>query len=849
MSTNKPFQLRPFQERVLKHVLHGESVILQAPTGAGKTRAALAPFIQNLARGGSALPYTCRYAVPMRVLANQFYRDYQSLASSIDKEALTRLVDTYQGIKRDAVSIQTGEQSDDPQMESALTFCTIDQLLASFLGVPYGVDGIRANLNVGAVIGSYLLLDEFHLYPLLRDGKSFYGARTTTIEMLRLLKSTTPFVLMTATFSTSLLNRLKDLLGAQVEAITDEDELKAIAEGRTRTFELANLPMNAEAILNQHDGCSLAICNTVLRAQELFLQLKARVGNHGPEVILLHSRFETEQRKQLSQTIEHELGPQQWQGNLYHGQNLIVVATQVVEVGLDISVHTLHTEIAPANSLIQRAGRCARFRQQQGRVIIYPLPSGEDGKPPSTLPYSKETCDSTWTALEDFHGKSVAFTEEQKLINAVHTPEDIDLMDRYERNRQTITSDIFQSFNTNKRSIASTLIRDVLQVPILIHDNPDEITTEPWRWQSFGMHPGSLAGHWKSLQERKAKLGLDWMCKQAIAIKEDDPDGVDNRQKITYLWQEVTNPDQLLTALIVVMPSQLASYYQDLGFVLLDERLSAQPDPSSYQSTQRAENKRNRQGEGAHRQSYQEHIKGLVDAYNWNISKELRFVTQKLEHQLNLPAEMIDQAIRLAIACHDLGKLDCTWQQWAREWQQLVMEQQRRPYQPSDQHFFFAKTDYDYSPAQRELQKNVKTKRPHHACESVMLGRKLIATSLGMNSPSGKERLPLLRAICGAIARHHTTQASNFGITRLDTAAIKSVEEAFKLAQQNRQWEYDLSQLSLTIPEGGDLAPESKSTPMISRPASGPTSELETWLYFVIVRALRLADQRAGMFS
>jgi CRISPR-associated endonuclease/helicase Cas3 len=86
MSTNKTFQPRPFQERVLKHVLHGNSVILQAPTGAGKTRAALAPFIQNLARGGTALPYTSRYAVPMRVLANQFHREYQTLASRIDKE-------------------------------------------------------------------------------------------------------------------------------------------------------------------------------------------------------------------------------------------------------------------------------------------------------------------------------------------------------------------------------------------------------------------------------------------------------------------------------------------------------------------------------------------------------------------------------------------------------------------------------------------------------------------------------------------------------------------------------------------------------------------------------------------
>jgi hypothetical protein len=33
----------------------------------------------------------------------------------------------------------------------------------------------------------------------------------------------------------------------------------------------------------------------------------------------------------------------------------------------------------------------------------------------------------------------------------------------------------------------------------------------------------------------------------------------------------------------------------------------------------------------------------------------------------------------------------------------------------------------------------------------------------------------------------------------------------------------------------------------ITIPKRGRMHELETWLYFVIVRALRLADQRAGI--
>jgi ketosteroid isomerase-like protein len=128
-----------------------------------------------------------------------------------------------------------------------------------------------------------------------------------------------------------------------------------------------------------------------------------------------------------------------------------------------------------------------------------------------------------------------------------------------------------------------------------------------------------------------------------------------------------------------------------------------------------------------------------------------------------------------------------------------------------------------------------------------MLGRNLIAASLDVKQHT--EGKPVLKAICGAIARHHAAQASNFGIAQLDSSAKQAIEEALRFAQQNQQWSYDLSQLNLHISEGGDLAPESALTPKLTRPASGPQSELETWLYFLIVRALRLADQRAGIFS
>ncbi len=861
MTTPHPFHLRPFQEQVFKTIMQGKSVILQAPTGSGKTKAALSPFVQNLAVGGHQLPHTCRYAVPLRVLANQFHREFRTLAEDIDRQAPTRLADIYQDISRRAIAIQTGEQPDDPQFESLLTFCTIDQLLASFLAVPYGLGPRLANLNVGAVAGSYLVLDEFHLYPLREH--SIYGARTTTIQMLRLLRDITPFILMTATFSTSLLERLQTLLGAEIVSVRDQYELQEIAQGRTRTFRRSPESMDARVIFQEHqsrqqagNACTLIVCNTALRAQKLYLDMKAVAGEH-TRVILLHSRFSVEDRRVLSEEVEHELGPQQWRNGTYLGRDIIVIATQVVEVGLDISVQVLHTENAPASSLIQRAGRCARFAHQRGVVFIYHLPLDAEGNEASTLPYEKNVCAATWNALTEFDGKEVGFLEEQQLIDVVHTPEDRALLDHYERNEEDITGRIFHCFNTNDRGETTKLIREVSQVHILIHDTPDEtITEEPWRWQTFAFHPDSFASprRWQELQERGRNL--EWVCKKAepepVTTTSDDAkneDTIDNRQKTRYAWRSVTNPHETVQALIIALPRQLARYDSELGFVLLDGQLNV--GPGTYQSTLLPEASQIRDYVGSHVTSYQDHIRGLVRAYDLDIKDALHFVACKLEKQMGLSDGIVDQAIRLAIACHDLGKLNRSWQQWALAWQRLLYEKQGRtmPYQPPDPSFCFAKTDFNFSSReQRQWQKEVHLPRPHHACESVILGRALIGVSLGISKTAREEQRAILRAICGAIARHHSPQASAYSIAALDERAQRAAEEALLIAHQGGSWSYDPARLITKIDQAGDLAPVSSEQWRITRPdwTNGRIGELETWLYFVIVRALRLADQRAG---
>jgi len=201
----------PFQRRVAELLLDGHNVILQAPTGAGKTRAALLPFLHAIERNRD-FPHKCLYAVPMRVLANQFVAEYTGEIRRAGRDDRIR------------VAIQTGEHSDDEELTATLTFATIDQVLSSFLLTPYSLSRRKSNLNAGAVVASYLVFDEFHLFDPI-------STLPTTLEMLQMLRGVAPFLLMTATFSADMLDGLARALSAVVVPENDaaRQEMQALS--------------------------------------------------------------------------------------------------------------------------------------------------------------------------------------------------------------------------------------------------------------------------------------------------------------------------------------------------------------------------------------------------------------------------------------------------------------------------------------------------------------------------------------------------------------------------------------------------------------------------------------------
>ena len=88
------------------------------------------------------------------------------------------------------------------------------------------------------------------------------------------------------------------------------------------------------------------------------------------------------------------------------GADRIIVATQVVEAGVDISAGCLVTELAPWPNLVQRFGRCARYRGQ-GRVVV--MDRGHDEK--TAPPYDPESLASAWAAVQAISDAGIAELE------------------------------------------------------------------------------------------------------------------------------------------------------------------------------------------------------------------------------------------------------------------------------------------------------------------------------------------------------------------------------------------------------------------------------------------------------
>jgi CRISPR-associated endonuclease/helicase Cas3 len=115
-------------------------------------------------------------------------------------------------------------------------------------------------------------------------------------------------------------------------------------------------------------GCAAVICNTVRRAQEVFLALRECLTAAGIEVGLFHARFPFGQRDAIERDVLERFGLPV--NNPKRPRAAVLVATQVIEQSLDLDFDLMVSEVAPADLVLQRAGRLHRHASRQRPPLL-----------------------------------------------------------------------------------------------------------------------------------------------------------------------------------------------------------------------------------------------------------------------------------------------------------------------------------------------------------------------------------------------------------------------------------------------------------------------------------------------
>lgn len=635
----------PFQQKVYDCIASGKSVVLQAPTGAGKTFAALAPFV--LGQWGSENGPAARkmiYSLPLRVLAGSLKTQYEKeLPGTLEGTPLH--FTTQYGGSLDDRFLDGGDNYWMPDEENVVpgtrhaVFTTIDQTLSGFIGTPLSVPYRQSNVLYGSILSGALVFDEFHL---LDPERSFQ----TALHLLR--KSPWPVLVMTATMSQTMRNELCDLLDAESVIVDEDKDIPYIKSQReTRKYiRVSSDPLTGATVSENLGERTLVICNRVDRAQsvykELIATLKERRKLDDYETCLLHSRFLPEDRDEKEEQVESWLGKKD-------PTRSIVVATQVVEAGLDISADVMHTEVSPIDSFLQRVGRTARFGEQKATIHVYPLPSME--KPGDFLPYDKEATEGTLGELKKQADRGpLEYGNLQPLIDSVLEKPHTRIMQGCRANESELAHTIRSVRRTGDSTETENLVRKIDNVEIIVGDRREieNADADPYAYPTVSIPVGTFRGFLQDDNYDRSAHVVETFTDEAGQQPNDDQ---------YFILQTLTSSDLggWPSRRFVVEPRQ-ASYDATYGLRLLE------PGTRTFEADDEAATWYTYEYE---KEEYKEHIRRLYK------QKEVRRASIEALKRLsasdrhpNIKVRNPKRIVDLIIWAHDVAKLADGWQ-WA----------------------------------------------------------------------------------------------------------------------------------------------------------------------------------------
>lgn len=258
------------------------------------------------------------------------------------------------------IAVHHGEKQESRTLIEPICITTMDQYFTAFAGAPLSFAISSGHAVAGALLTSYSVFDEVHLLSPSR-GLPLLFAILKLRQRWGLLSC-----VMTATLPDSVQTYLKENLGLHIIEACPAD-IAERDDWRKVRLKFREKGFNAiQEILRKTDSQRIILfANTVDRAISYYLELKKNEKNI--PCYLIHSRFTPQDREDKQKEIARVFG----KGSTENG---ILVTTQVCEAGMNISAPVVFSELAPADALIQRAGRCCRFKEDgiyNGEFIVF----------------------------------------------------------------------------------------------------------------------------------------------------------------------------------------------------------------------------------------------------------------------------------------------------------------------------------------------------------------------------------------------------------------------------------------------------------------------------------------------